>query len=120
MNNPAFKNFFSINWLFFYLLSLNVWCSTPRLKSFIIYLQSEYIEKYQFELCSKYDREYDFDVILESVIPCRKLEWICRKHSNDVARQVETPGKSTIFVSLRLDYTMTVKLVDTARETFLV
>ena len=23
---------------------------------------------------------------------CRKLRWICRKHSNDVARQVETPG----------------------------
>ena len=29
-----------------------------------IYLQSEYIEKYQSELCSKYDREYDFDVLL--------------------------------------------------------
>ena len=30
----------------------------------IIYLQSECIEKYQFELCSKYDREYGFDAIL--------------------------------------------------------
>ena len=30
----------------------------------IIYLQSECIEKYQFELCSKYDREHGFDVIL--------------------------------------------------------
>ena len=34
------------------------------LSSFIIYLQSECIEKYQFELCSKYDREYGVDVIL--------------------------------------------------------
>ena len=34
------------------------------LNRFILYLQSECIEKYQFELCSKYDREYDFDVIL--------------------------------------------------------
>ena len=30
----------------------------------IIYLQSECIEKYQFELCLKYDREHDFDAIL--------------------------------------------------------
>ena len=30
----------------------------------IIYLQTECIEKYQFELCSKYNREYDFDVII--------------------------------------------------------
>ena len=30
----------------------------------IIYLQSESIEKYQLELCSKYDKEYDFDIIL--------------------------------------------------------
>ena len=29
-----------------------------------IYLQSECIEKFQLELCSKYDREYDLDVIL--------------------------------------------------------
>ena len=27
-------------------------------------LQGECIEEYQFELCSKYDREHDFDVIL--------------------------------------------------------
>ena len=33
-------------------------------RGIIIYLQSECIEKYQFEICSKYDREYDFDVIL--------------------------------------------------------
>ena len=64
----------------------------------ITYLQSDFIEKYQLELCSKYDRENDFDVILGKIIPCRKLKWICRKHSNDVARQVETPGKSTTFV----------------------
>ena len=29
----------------------------------IIYLQSECIEKYQFELYSKYDKEHDSDVI---------------------------------------------------------
>ena len=34
------------------------------LKLIIIYLQSECIEKYQFKLCSKYGREYGFDVIL--------------------------------------------------------
>ena len=31
---------------------------------FVIYLQTGCIEKCQFELCSKYDREHDFDVIL--------------------------------------------------------
>ena len=31
---------------------------------FTIYLQSECTEKYQVELCSKYDRERDFDVML--------------------------------------------------------
>ena len=62
-------------------------------------------------LCSKYDREHDFDVILGLVVLCRKLRWICHKHSNDVVRQVEIPGKSTFFLpgisfmSLqRLDY----------------
>ena len=30
----------------------------------IIYLKNECTEEYQFELCSKYDREYGFDVIL--------------------------------------------------------
>ena len=50
------------------------------------------------ELCSKYDRERGFDVILRSVVPCLKLRWIFRKHSN-VARQVEIPGKSTSFAA---------------------
>ena len=65
-----------------------------------IYLQSECIEKYQFELCSKYDRKYGFDVILGKVVLCRKLRWICRKHSNDVARQVETPSKICLATNL--------------------
>ena len=30
----------------------------------LLLLQSECIEKYLLELCSKYDREYDFDVII--------------------------------------------------------
>ena len=65
----------------------------------MIYLESKCIEKYQFELCSKYDREHDFDIILGLVVLCRKLRWICRKHSNNVVRQVEMSGKLTIFVA---------------------
>ena len=34
-----------------------------RVNLIINYLQSECIEKYQFKLCSKYDREYGFDVL---------------------------------------------------------
>ena len=49
-------------------------------------LQSECIEKYQVELCSRLDREHDFDVILEWVSLCRKPRCICCKHSEDVAR----------------------------------
>ena len=75
------------------------WHFMPDLFLCITYLQTECIERYQFQQCSKYDREHDFDVILEQNVPCRKLMWICRKHSNDVARQVEIPGKSTIFVA---------------------
>ena len=51
---------------------------------------------------------------------------VCRKHSSYVARQVETPGKWTVFaarhdvlVAWRLHYTMTLKLIDNAPETFL-
>ena len=37
--------------------------SIERINIYIlIYLQSEYIEKYQVELCSKCDREYNFDM----------------------------------------------------------
>ena len=82
----------------------------------------------------KYDREHDFDVILEQVVPCYKLMWVCRKYLNDVARQVETSNKSpffvarqidfvsrhNVFVAWRLNFTMTVKLIDTATDTFLV
>ena len=78
----------------------------------------------------KYFREHDFDVILGSVVPCRKLRWMCRKHSNDVAQQVEMPGKSTILSSdklilsrdisfmsrQRLHYTVTVRHLDTAKD----
>ena len=35
-----------------------------EINEFIIHFQSECIEKYQFKLCSKYDREYGFAVIL--------------------------------------------------------
>ena len=37
-------------------------------------------------------------VIFGCVAPCGMVCWICRKHSNDFVRQVETPGKSTISV----------------------
>ena len=36
------------------------------IKDLIICLQSECIEKYLFELCSIYDREHIFDVILRT------------------------------------------------------
>ena len=52
---------------------------------------------YQVELCSKYDREHDFDVMLGYIVICRKLRWICHKHSNNVVRQVETPGEATLL-----------------------
>ena len=80
-------------------------------------------------------RENDFDVIPGQVVLCRKLRWICRKHSNDVARQVETQSKRTIFVSRDkfilsrditfmsrrwLRYTMTAKQVNVAIDLFLV
>ena len=52
---------------------------------------------------------------------CRKLTWTCRKHYNDVARQVETPNKAMIlsrdinYISYwRFCYIMTRKQVDTA------
>ena len=74
-----------------------------------------------------YDREHDFDVILGQVVPCRKLRWIGRKYSNDVAQQVESPGKLTIFVvrhdfhvGWKLHYTVTVKHMDAAIGAFLV
>ena len=68
----------------------------------------------------------NFDVILGHVVPFRKFRWICRKHLNDIARQVETSIKSTYFiarhdflVAWRLHYTMTVKHVDTcSRDIF--
>ena len=47
----------------------------------------------------------DFDAILKSVVPCRKLRWICRKHLNDVARQVEIPGHVLSEVTLHHYYT---------------
>ena len=72
------------------------------LQEIIIHLQCKCIEKYQFKLCSKCDREYGFDVTLGQIVLCRKLTWICRKHSNDVARQVETPSKRTIFVERQI------------------
>ena len=49
----------------------------------ITYRHSECIDKYQIELCSKYDREYDFDVLLRQVVPWCKLRWML-KHANDV------------------------------------
>ena len=39
----------------------------------MINLQSECIEKYQFELSSKYDRKDDFDIMLRYIVAYRKL-----------------------------------------------
>ena len=33
-----------------------------------------------------------FEVILGQIVPCHKLKWICCKHSNDSAQEVEVPG----------------------------
>ena len=68
--------------------------------------------------------------LVSLVVPCRMLRWVCRKHSNDVARQVEILGKSTIFVERqcvlshyicfmalhRLHYNITIKHLDTAKD----
>ena len=59
-------------------------------------------KKYQVVLCSKYDREHNFDVILRLAVPCRRLKWACCKHANDVGRQFETPGKWTIIVARQI------------------
>ena len=85
---------------------------------------------YQFELCSKYDKEHDFDVILGKVVPCRELSWICRKHSNNVMRHVKTPDMPTIFcrgtkrydfhVAWRIHYTVNVKHIDAEIDALLV
>ena len=48
---------------------------------------------------TKSNRKHDLDVILGQVVPCRKLRWTCRKRSNHVAWQLETQGKSTVFVA---------------------
>ena len=54
------------------------------------------------------------------------LRWICRKYSNDIVRQVETPSKRTIFVARHnfhshrwLRYTVTAKQVNSAIDVFL-
>ena len=77
--------------------------------------------------CSKYDRKYDFNVILRQVVPCRKLRRICRKHSNDVVRQVEHQiseqllSRDIILMSRKgLQSTITVKHLDTEKDAFLV
>ena len=49
---------------FMYLSLLKDKLGLFSINRFIIYLQSECIEHYQFELCSKYDREYGFDVMV--------------------------------------------------------
>ena len=67
----------------------------------MIYLQRECIENTSFSYVQNMI-EHDCDVILGKVVPCRKLRWICRMDLNDVARQVETPDKSTIFVARQL------------------
>ena len=69
---PKQKKFWKLNksLLFYYWLDSEPFSGTPGmllgyLFRCIIYLQSECIENYEVELYSKYDREHDFDVILE-------------------------------------------------------
>ena len=56
----------------------------------VMYLQSECIEKYQFELGKNMIEKHDFDVIHGLVVLCRKTRCIRRMHSHDVGRQIET------------------------------
>ena len=79
-----------------------------EVSNIIIYLESKCTEKYQFGLCSKYVRAYDFDIILRKLVLCRKLRLICRKHSNDVKRQVVTP---TRFVLLHFEHENDVTII---------
>ena len=77
------------------------------MRRILIYLHSECIEKDQFELCPKYDRVHAFDVIFGTVIPCRKLRWICRKDSNNTVRQVETSEKTKLYrATCRVEVTL--------------
>ena len=80
----------------------------------MIYLQSELLKSTSASYVQNMAEN-----ILGSVVPCRKLGWICRKYSNYVARKVGTPGKSTIVVArhefhvlLKLHYTITLKHID--------
>ena len=94
----------------------------------IIYLQSECIERYQLELCSKYDRKYDFDVIVASwgryvaSIPVMSRDLL--KHQ--VRRQFLSCHKFilshhiTFMSHWRLHHTMTTKRGDVAIDVFLV
>ena len=48
-------------------------------------------EKYQLARCSKYDKEHEFDVILESGVPCLKQasqQFLSRYKNFDVASEV--------------------------------
>ena len=58
----------SLNLAFTKRKSHNIFIAEWRIQNYIlvilIYLQSECIEKYWVELCSKYNRELEFDVIL--------------------------------------------------------
>ena len=67
-----------------------------RISLHIINVQNEWTEKYQFNLCSKDDREHDFDVVVKYIVARQKLRWTCRNDSNNVSRQVEIPGRSTM------------------------
>ena len=55
-------------------------------------------------VCSKYDREHDFDVMIltscsNKLYLFANLRWICHKHSTDVEQQAKEPCKWTIFVA---------------------
>ena len=90
--------------------------------------------KRQLELCSKYDRKHDFDVIHGLSRSLSQVYMDVREKSNDVALQVKTPRNST-FLSCDKEYSvaqhlfhvvykvilhMTVIHTDAAMHTFLV
>ena len=62
---------------------------------------------FEKSVSSKCYREHD--IVPTRVVLCRNLKWIYRNHSNNIARQTETPGKSIFFV-VRKEFLVTWKV----------
>ena len=85
----------------------------------IIYHQSECIDKYQIELCSKYDREYDFDVILKTSRTLAQVEVDVASMQMMLCDKTILSRDITSMSHWELRYTMTGKQVDAMIDAFL-